>query len=150
MVFAEILEKALKPGIIKVKGPKVVITAHVKRTGELGVEFDKLEVSGSGESLLNQIEKAKDLNILGEQLVLFELAEELEGAILRTKSSDIKSGFWQVEIRPDTITINRFSLKEGDREKIPFTLTREQFRNLVDDLEQPFLAKLEPRSNRFE
>ena len=64
-----------------------------------------------------------------------EVDASLGGATLRTSPDEMRRGrFFEVNVRPDETEVHRYRVEQGERKREEFTLTRDQLRELIDEV----------------
>jgi len=143
MSLGELLEKKLDlpgagTGSVQVDSETGAVQLDIADHDRLGATVDRLRVSvPSSATLPEQASAIADrVRDLGGKLIPIEVDERLGGGTLRTAPRDIRGGrFFEVELDGDSATIDRYQIQEdGQRERQPFTMTREQLGRVVDDL----------------
>lgn len=77
----------------------------------------------------------------GDHLVPVEVDKGLGGAILRSQPDDVRRGFYEVRVDPESAELSGHKLtSEGKRLRVPYTWTRDQLGRVVDGLERAFRA----------
>jgi len=103
---------------------------------KLGVRIRELTVGRDPRDIRVEAEALpKRLRAIPGRVAPVEVDPGLGGAILRTKPESMGRGrFFQIDVRPDQTGIRRFRVSNGNRTQEDFTLTREQLRDLVDEV----------------
>jgi len=137
------LDKALRPGRVRLGDGKV--EAEITEVDRLGVSIEHLQVRGEGAGVREIAAKVPDaLRALPERILPIEVAPDLGGAILRSDPADMHNReFYEARTDGRVVEIERYRCAENGRERIPFTLTREQLGRVVDGLERA-VQKEEP------
>jgi len=140
--LSEALDHALdnqQDGTLEVAGPNASATVDVTASGPVGVRVRSIAVTsprGDVQDTANALPHA--LRALLEPLQPVEVAPTLRGAVLRTDPTAIEDDeFFEVELRDDTVRIDRFRRESTGRRPVEFDLTRKQLRRIVDGLTTP-------------
>lgn len=144
MSLGDLLEKKLDlpgsgKGRVQVEADDgSVAEVEVIDSDRLGATVDRVRVKVAEPGALPQQADhiAGRVRELGGRLIPVEVDERLGGGTLRTDPRDIRGGrFYEVELDGDGASVDRYQIGEdGQRERRPYTLTREQLGRLVDDL----------------
>lgn len=123
-------------GVVDVQEGGHRTRVDVVEAGRLGVKVRSVEVGHGAVDIPRHAERlCEDLRALPDRLSPVEVDATLGGAILRTAPRDMRRGrFFEVEARPEQTGIRRFRVSEDGRQPEPFTLTRDQLRDLVDEV----------------
>jgi len=151
MSLGDLLEKKLDlPGVgqgsLQVEADSgAVAEIEVVDSDRLGATVDRVRVIVPESAPLQQQADAITGRVreLGGKLIPVEVDERLGGGSLRTRTKDIRGGrFFEVELDGAGATVDRYKVGEGgQRERQPYTLTREQLGRLVDDLAEGLAGK---------
>jgi len=108
----------------------------VVEADKLGVRVRELHVARDTRDVRSEAEALPDrLRAIPGRVVPVEVDPGLGGAILRTRPENMGRGrFFQLDVRPEQTGIRRFRVVDGERTQEDFTLTREQLRDLVDEV----------------
>mgnify|MGYP003334867566 CR=1 FL=1 len=124
----EALDAALTPGPVTVERGGVRATVEVADVDRIGVSIRGLRVAG-GQRDADRIAEAL---APVERFRVVETAPELGGAVLR---SPVRRGeFYEARADGDGVGLERRRITPGGRESVPFALTREQLRRVVEGL----------------
>ena len=126
-------------GTVEVSTNDASATVDVVAVGPLGARVRRIEVRGERGGV-EQVAASlpHDLRALPEPIEAVEVDASLGGAILRTPPEAMEQGeFFEVEVRGDSVAIDRYRRQPGGRESIDYDLTRKQLGRLVDALEHP-------------
>ncbi len=141
--MSDTLDKALDgldgPGIIEVEEAGGKTRVDVVETDRLGVRVRGIHV-GHGERDMQRVAEVLPgaVRAIPGRLVPVEVAPVLGGATLRTRPEDMRrKQFFEVEVRKGGTDIRRYQVKDGSREGRDWTMTREQLRDLVDEVRGP-------------
>jgi hypothetical protein len=139
------LDKRLREGQVVVEEEGRRAEVEVLEVDRLGARIGGIRVVGEGKSVKEAAEKLPDaLRMLPERVVPVEVDTRLGGAILRSDRRDIQDrGYFEARSDGKEATLERLSVGEAGRGKVPFTLTREQLGRLVDGM----LEALEPEKD---
>ena len=150
MSLGDLLEQKLdlpgsERGRIGVEAPSgAAAEVDVVEVDRLGARVDRVRVTTPAPGPLARqadgiAERVRDL---GDRLVPVEVDDRLGGGVLRTAPQEIRGRrFFEVELDGEGATVERYQVGEDNqRERQPFTLTREQLGRLVDDLEDGLRA----------
>lgn len=123
-------------GVVEVEEARGRTKVDVVEADRLGVRIRSLQVDHERRDILEEAQQLPGrIRALPDRLVPTEVSPKLGGAILRTAPESIRRGrFFEVEVRPEHTGIKRFKVDEGDRAQEDFTLTRDQLRDLVDQV----------------
>ena len=124
-------------GTVRVDLPQGEVELDVVEVGTLGVRVRSVRsthrsavgVGAHAERLSGR------LRSLGETVKPVEVDVRLGRAILRTAPEEIRGGFFEVEVQERSVEVRRVGLREGERHRADFVLTREQLGRLVGDLQ---------------
>jgi hypothetical protein len=128
------------PGEIRVEADGYSLEAEVVDCERIGATLDRLRVRGDrpGDVRTQAHAIAERMHGLGERVEPVEVEPSLGGAVLRTKPEDMVEGrFYEINVGEDgrQAEIERFAVGEqGQRERQPFTVTRENLGRVVDGL----------------
>lgn len=102
----------------------------------IGVVVERIRLSGEGGSIEARAEAlAARLRPGGQPLHPIEVDARLGGATLRSPL-DPQRRFYEAEITPQQVELTRKQVDpEGTRSTIPFSLTRDQLAELIDQVE---------------
>ena len=120
----------------------------VEDVDRLGVRLRGLRVVASGPGdITRQAERLPEaLRSLPERLVPIEVAPSLGGAILRSHARDIVDReFFEVRTDGRAATLGRVRSGPEGRETLPFTVTREQLKRLIDGMGEAMETQPEDR-----
>ncbi len=135
------LDVGLAPGPVRTEREGAVAEVDVEDVDRLGVRVRSVRVTGAVPmGIASHAERLPDaLRVLPDRVVPVEVAPSLGGAVLRSHPAQVQ-GREYFEVRTDGRAVDVERVRGGDtgREAIGFTLTREQLRRLVDDLEGSF------------
>ncbi len=124
------------PGVIDVveEGGRTQVDA--REVGPLGVRVRGLTVGRSERDVGREAEDLPGrLRAIPERVVPVEVDKKLGGAILRTAPDQMRRGrFFEFDVRADHTEIRRYKVHDGERGREDFTLTRDQLRDLIDEV----------------
>jgi hypothetical protein len=108
----------------------------VVEADKLGVRIRSLQVGhprrGVGEQARGVVERVR---AIPDRLQPIEVDAGLGGATVRTAPESMRRGrFFELGIGPEETEVKRFRVSDGERTSEDFTLTREQLRDLVDEI----------------
>ncbi len=109
----------------------------VVEVGAIGVRVKRLAVTAPRTDL-EELAKALPgrLRSLPERVKTVEVDARLGGATLRTDPEEMRDNeFFEVEVRGDTVSVDRYKVSGGGRTPVEFDLTRRQLGRLVDELD---------------
>jgi hypothetical protein len=110
--------------------------ADVVDVDRIGVRVRRVAVSaprGDVEALAKALPER--LRSLPERVEPIEVSPKLGGAVLRTPVDQVREReFFEVEVRGDDVTVERWRATDAGRERVDFDLTRKQLGRLVDEL----------------
>ena len=128
-------------GTAVVSDPAGEVRVEVVEVDRLGVRVrgvsvghaDPIDVVAEADALPTR------LRAIPEALVPIEVDPALGGATIRTEPSDMRRReFFEVGVTPAQTDVKRFKVsKEGAREAIDWTLTREQLERLISQVRPP-------------
>ena len=123
-------------GEVSVEEPGGRTTVDVVEAGKLGVRVRAIGVGHEPVDIAREADRlTEDLRALPERVQPMEVDPDLGGAILRTAPDEMRRGrFFEVDVRPKETEIRRYRVQDGQRSREDFTLTREQLRDLVDEV----------------
>ena len=135
------LDVGLAPGPVRSEREGATAEVDVEDVDRLGVRVRSLRVTGASPvGIRAHTDRLPDaLRVLPDRVVPVEVAPTLGGAVLRSHPAQVRDREY-FEVRTDGRAVDVERVRSGDagREAIGFTLTREQLRRLVDDLEGSF------------
>ena len=137
------LDKALDalegPGVIEVEEAGGKTRVDVVESDRLGVRVRAVHVAHNSRDMGRVAEVLPDrIHALPGRLMPVEVAPVLGGATLRTRPEDMRrKQFFEVKVREDGTDIRRYQVSEGERKSKDWTLTRDQLRDLVDEIRGP-------------
>jgi hypothetical protein len=137
MTLGEQLDGALAPGPVEVEVGGRRVEAEVEAVDGLGARVGRLRVSGIGAAPEAEAARLPGAlrGALPERLAPVEVDPGLGGAILRSEPQDMRGGeFYEVTTDGDASTLERLRVEKDGRSRVPFTLTRDQLRGVVDGL----------------
>lgn len=144
--LGEALDGALAPGSVTVEGDGRRAEVDVAEVDRLGVRVRtvRVTVARSG-NIVQQAERLPEAcRTLPERIVPVEVAPTLGGAVLRSHPRDIVDReFFEVQTDGRSATIGRVNNGPEGRVAVPFTVTREQLRRLVDDIGEAMEPQLD-------
>jgi hypothetical protein len=124
-------------GTVRVDAGGVTHELEVEAVGPLGVRLRRLTVRRHTDRDLEVAARTlpERLRPLPERLVSTEVDPRLGGATLRTCPDEMRRReFFQVDVRPREAEIRRYRVCEGGRERVPWTMTRDGLREVMEDL----------------
>jgi hypothetical protein len=128
------------PGTVQVEADGVTLEAEVTDCERIGATVERLKVRRDqpGDVEIQAQAIAERLHGLGERVQPVEVAPDLGGAVLRTRPEDMVEGrFYQIDVGEDgqQAELERLRVDEqGQRQREPFTVTRENLGRVVDGL----------------
>ena len=136
------LDVGLAPGSIRAEKDGAIAEVEVEDVDRLGARVRSVRVTGAtGVGITSHTERLPEaLRALPERVVPVEVAPGLGGAVLRSAPEEMRDHEF-FEIRTDGRSVEVERRRAADRGAAGFTLTREQLRRLVDDLEESFRAR---------
>lgn len=135
------LDAGLGPGVVRTERDGATAEVDVEDVDRLGARVRSVRVTGPARTGVGEhaARLPEALRVLPDRIVPVEVSPALGGAVLRSAPADLREReFFEVRTDGGTVEVERRRLVEGGREPAPFTLTREQLRRLVDDLEGSF------------
>ena len=132
----EALDKLDGGGIVEVEEPGGTTSVDVVEADKLGVRVRSVQVGHSVRDVEAHAQSLPDrLRAIPARLQPVEVDRTLGGAVLRTRPDQMRRGrFFEVEVRPEQTDVKRFRVDDGERTQEEFTLTRDQLRDLVDEV----------------
>jgi hypothetical protein len=133
------LDIALKPGTIRAEKDGAVAEVEVDDVDRLGARVRAVRVTGATRiGVTEHVERlAHAGDALGETLRPVEVAPTLGGAVLRGPARGRgEREFFEVRTDGRTVGVERWRVGPDGRAPTGFTVTREQLRRLVDDLDE--------------
>lgn len=131
------LDGALAPGVVRAERDGREVEVEVVDVDRLGaaVRSVRVRVPDAGD-LREQAQRLPDaLRTLPDRIVPVEIAPTLGGAVYRSRLGDVREGrYFEVRTTPREAQVERLQAGPEGREPVPFTVTREQLRRLVDDV----------------
>ena len=125
-------------GPVEVETDEGSAQVDLVESDNLGVKVNRIRVQVPDPGSLHQQSEqiTRRVRSLGEHLVPVEIEPRLQGGVLRSDPKDMRKGeYFEVGLDGVGATVERYkSLPEGGRDRNPFTLTRDQLDELVDDL----------------
>ena len=109
----------------------------VDAVGPLGVRVRRVKVCRDSERDLEAAAAAlpNKLRPLPEKLVSTEVDPRLGGATLRTRPADMRRReFFHLDLGPRDAELRRYRAREGGRDAVPWTMTRDGLREILEDL----------------
>lgn len=135
--LGERLDAALAPGVVRAEAEGRTAEVEVAEVDRLGARVRAVRVEvPRGDTLGAQAERLPEaLRVLPDRVVPVEVDPGLGGAVLRSRPRDVRDGeFFEARADGRSLTLGRRRAGPEGREDVPFTLTREQLRRLVDDV----------------
>ena len=132
----EALDALDGPGVVEVEESGGKTTVDVTKADSLGVRIKHLEVGHArrspGEGADGLVERVR---AIPGKLKAIEVDDKLGGAILRTDPDQMRRGrFFELDAQRESTGVRRFRVTDGERNPEDFTLTRDQLRDLVDEI----------------
>jgi hypothetical protein len=108
----------------------------VSEVGPIGVRVKRVAVRAPRAGVAEVAEALPErLRSLGERVAPVEVDPRLGGATLRSRPEEMREReFFEVEVRGDEVSVERYRVGEDGRAPVEFDLTRRQLRALVDEL----------------
>jgi hypothetical protein len=128
---AEKLDKALRPGTVTAESGGTGVRVEVLDADRLGVLVNGVRVSTTGRSLeaaLAAVPSALS-TALRRPFQVTEADPALGGAVARTAVEE--RSFYELRTTGPEATLERWRVREGDREREPWPLTREDLGRVV-------------------
>jgi hypothetical protein len=128
------------PGTVRVEQGGVTLEAEVVDCERIGATVDRVRVRQEqpGDVPAQARAIAERMHGLGERVQPVEVEPSLGGAVLRTRPEDMVEGrFYEISVGDEgrQAEIERFAVgDEGQREREPFAVTRENLGRVVDGL----------------
>jgi len=140
MSLGQDLEQSLQEGRCQSTGAGSQAEADVVELDRLGVRLDRLKVQGASVGVGEAVQRLPDaFRSLPERIQPVEVATELGGAVFRSAPEDIRAReFFEVRTDGQGAELERWKVGTEGRERIPFTLTRDQLRRVVEDVSEVF------------
>ena len=126
-------------GTVSVDADGVTHEVEVDAVGPLGVRLRRLRVRRGTDRDLGEAAQVlpSRLRPLPEKLVATEVDPRLGGATLRTRPEQMrKREFFQLDLRPREAELHRSRVTEGGRASVPWTMTRDGLREVIEDLSE--------------
>lgn len=122
------LDDALAPGVVSVGGVEV----DVVDADRLGVTVRRVTVTGPQRDLRERVDQLARAEALPAPVRAIEVDPGLGGAVLR--SVPRRREFYEVHTDGRTTSIEKVHIGADGRERVPYTLTREQLGRMVEEL----------------
>jgi hypothetical protein len=123
------LDDALRPGVVSIDGVEV----DVVDVDRLGVTVRRVSVTGPPCDLRERVDQLSRAENLPANVRPIEVDPGLGGAVLR--SVPRRKVYFEVRTDGRTTTVEKVHIGADGREKVPYTLTREQLGRMVEELE---------------
>lgn len=135
------------PGTVQVEADGFALEAEVVDCERIGATLDRLKVRRDqpGDVQAQARAIAGRMHGLGERVAPVEVEPSLGGAVLRTDPEDMVEGrFYEISVGDDGrhAELERYRVgDDGQREREPFTVTREGLGRVVDGLAEGLGAR---------
>jgi hypothetical protein len=125
-------------GTLVVDEPGGRTTVDVIEADRLGLRVREVRV---GRPMRDIVKEAASLpgrlRAIPARVVPCEVDPQLGGAVLRTEPEHMRRGrFFEVNVWPEETGIRRYRVRDGERTREDFTLTRDQLRDLIDEVRE--------------
>jgi hypothetical protein len=131
------VERELTPGRVLAERDGWCVEVDVEDLDRLGASVHGIRVRAPHPgSITRQAERFPEtMRALPERLVPLEVEPRLGGAVLRSDPEDMRGrDYYEVRTDGREASLGRMRIGPDGRERIPFTVTREQLGRLVDGM----------------
>lgn len=132
----EALDALDGPAEVAVEEPAGTTTIDVVESDRLGVRVRELRIGHDSRDVVKHAGALPGrVRAVPAHLQPVEVDASLGGATLRTSPDEMRRGrFFEVNVRPDETEVHRYRVEQGERKREEFTLTRDQLRELIDEV----------------
>lgn len=127
MTLGDALDAALAPGTVTVEREGVHAEVEVRDLDRLGVSIERLVVRGVSPGLDRLSEALAPL----DRFTVVEADPRLGGVL---RSPVRREEFYEARTDGDNVSVEKQRIGESGRERVPFTLTREQLGRVVEGI----------------
>ena len=130
------LDAAEGPGEIQVDEEAGSATIDLVEADRIGVRVRGVRVGHAPKDMAAEAEALPErLRAIPARLKAVEVDTRLGGASFRTAPDQIRRGrYFELQMRPEETEVKRYRVVEGERRADEFTLTRDQLRDLIDEV----------------